>query len=137
MECSWLAIVVLGKGFEVIGKWAFRQCTSLQRIVIPPSIRVIAHEEAFDGCSPPGEGRINLNLLADCNMSNAGGKGVYFTYTGQARRNIPRDVIGVRVHPSIRRIKDWAFNHCRHDCNSQQRAGGDWGRGILPLHIAK
>ena len=45
-------------------------------------------------------------------MSNAGDKGAYFVYTGQAREDIPQDVICVRVYPSIRRIEDYAFHKC-------------------------
>jgi hypothetical protein len=42
----------------------------------------------------------------------AGDEGAYFVYTGQSREDIPPDVIRVRVHPSIRRIKDFTFPAC-------------------------
>ncbi len=47
------------------------------------------------------------------NMSNADDEGAYFIYTGQERADIPQDVIRIRVHPSIRVIKDNAFEGCR------------------------
>jgi hypothetical protein len=37
----------------------------------------------------------------------------YFLYTGQCGGDILRDVTHVRVHPSVRAIKNWAFNECR------------------------
>ncbi len=57
-------------------------------------------------------------------MSNSGDKEAYFIYTGQVRADIPRDVIRVRVHPSVRVVKDWAF------CECLQLAIVDLGNGL-------
>jgi hypothetical protein len=68
-------------------------------------------EESYSiGIARGGSDR--LNLLTNCNMSNAGDQGAYSVYTGQARSDIPWDVIHGRVHPSVRRIKAWAFVGC-------------------------
>jgi hypothetical protein len=49
--CRLLTIADLNnEGLEEIGVWAFQYCTSLQRIVIPPAIRVIG-KWAFYVCS--------------------------------------------------------------------------------------
>jgi hypothetical protein len=62
-------------------------------------------------------------------MSNAGDQGAYFIYTGQDRYHIPRDVIPVRVHPSIRVIKDNAFEGCR------QLTIADLGKGVEEIGV--
>ncbi len=54
----------------------------------------------------------------------AGDEGAYFVYTGQAWADIPRHVICVRVHPSVRRIENFAFNWRR------QLAIVDLGEGL-------
>jgi hypothetical protein len=87
----------------------------------------------------PREGRIDFDSLTNFNMSDAGDEGVYFIYTRQARADIPRDVIRVRVHPSVRAIKDNAFDGCSQLMivilgKGLEEIGG--GGGILLLHIA-
>ncbi len=56
--------------------------------------------------------------------SDTGDKGAYFVYTGQASEDIPWAVNHVRVHPSLRRIEDWAF------CDCLQLAIVDLGKGL-------
>ncbi len=41
--------------------------------------------------------------------NNNNDKREYFVYNGQEGDDVPEDVIRVRVHPSVRAIKDWAF----------------------------
>ena len=48
--CTQLTIVNLGEGLEEIGACAFARCTSLQRLVIPPAVKLI-QDSAFIGCS--------------------------------------------------------------------------------------
>jgi len=45
-------------------------------------------------------------------MSDAGDEGVYVIYTGHEGRGIPNDVIRVKVHPSVKRIEEYAFTKC-------------------------
>ncbi len=51
--------MVLGNGLEEIRPGAFRECTSLERIDIPPAIKVI-QDSAFYRCS-------RLKRVESCN----------------------------------------------------------------------
>ncbi|MGM9978878.1 MAG: leucine-rich repeat protein [Clostridium sp.] len=48
--CKNLKSVEISKGTEEIKKWAFRNCESLEKVIIPVSVKEI-YEDAFDGCS--------------------------------------------------------------------------------------
>ena len=45
-------------------------------------------------------------------MSDAGDEGAYVIYTGHEWGGIPNDVIRVKVHPSVKRISEYAFTRC-------------------------
>jgi hypothetical protein len=45
-----LTTETLEDGLEVIGGEAFKECTSLERIFIPPTVKAI-DDTAFNGCS--------------------------------------------------------------------------------------
>ena len=45
-------------------------------------------------------------------MCDDGDERTYFIYIGRGGLDIPRDVTHVRVHPSVKGIKDEAFSHC-------------------------
>jgi hypothetical protein len=100
--CSGLTRADLNEGLEEIGKQAFRNCTSLFVILIPPTVRAIK-DYAFDGCS-----RLPAGIL---NGLDERRREIYL-YTGQDASDIQRDVINVRVHLSVKAIKDRAFKYC-------------------------
>ena len=92
--CSQLAIVVLGEGLEEIGKWAFRECTSLREIVIPPAVRVI-HKWAFAHC-------LHLTIVVLGEGLEEIGQGAFLNCTLLREIAIP---------PAIRVIRE-AFDDC-------------------------
>ncbi len=69
--------------------------------------------------------------MNNSNMSDAGDKGAHFIlYTGQERADIPRYVIHVRVHPSVRVIEGGGFKI------SSQLAIAVLGKGVERGHLA-
>ena len=45
-------------------------------------------------------------------MSYNGNEGGNFIYNGEELEEIPRGVTHVKVHPSVKAVKDWPFLHC-------------------------
>ena len=92
---SQLSIVELREGLEVIGKVAFHCCTSLERITIPSSVRVVGGR-AFEGCT-------QLKIVKLCEGLERIDDSAFHSCTSLQRITIPS---------TVKVIGEWAFRCC-------------------------
>ena len=86
-RCTQLSTVVLGEGLEEIGANAFEHCTSLQRIVIPHTVKLI-RPRSFNGCAQLTNVQLNERLRII-------GKEAFGGCTSLQRIVIPRAVTSI------------------------------------------
>ena len=82
--CERLAVVDLGKGLRVIRRRAFAYCSSLEHIVVPPTVRAI-NARAFEYCS-------QLTTVQLCEGLEKIGKGAFRGCTNLRAVLIPSSV---------------------------------------------
>ena len=82
--CEWLAVLDLGKGLRVIRRWVFAYCSSLEHIVVPPTVRAI-NARAFEYCS-------QLTTVQLCEGLEKIGKGAFRGCTNLRAVLIPSSV---------------------------------------------
>jgi hypothetical protein len=110
--------VELREGLESIDKWAFRNCTSLQRIRIPSTVKVIG-EYAFSGCSQLmhvelREGLESIGQRAFRNCTSLQRIRIPSTVKVIGRRAFYRctELIHVVLREGLERIDRGAFDRC-------------------------
>lgn len=122
--CSSLKTLTIGKGLEVIGESAFRNCNALTSVTLPDSVKQIDNY-AFELCEalttvnlPAGLEKMGKNIFRGSKHFIGDGAtqidGVYFIYnaTGAWVYNVASTVTDANLPDNTLGIADCAFSNC-------------------------